>query len=1037
MPQTPEVRKAASLDIFFPDRVSPVSNGRQPRRQSPEPSTNGHKRDSSLYDSRKRIDRGSTHSHHMPSHNHGYHENGMDSSEDRYLKRNQASFDGLGSRRKGQHGRGTDRPETRRMIRGHDSYIHNHKDSNDVSHHQNSLGSKIMKGNQSNSIHKVEQQNNGDTTINIDIGTSMLPSMITYLAPPDGLFGARKEFRMIKDPELHKNKTLDRPVIKFAKDSDEPVTDPRKTDISLYLKFASRGKRACYSALPVPKLTYDENSVGPKPATQVLVSRLSSLTTKSSVVSAFRIFGDIEECEMIQDSTTGMYLGLCLIRFGGKIAQAHQIALNAVQNGRGLNIDMRRVGVELDDTGERCNALSSKIMARKRAEEKAASSVPPSGPRSLIARSTTAAAAVTSDSEFLKERDRASQKAAMKADRRSRKELNDGLIRKEKTSRKSEVLEKPKLTSRLESIVDHRPFIMIRDRYIPTDDVYPSDLKRLLRNYNWSRILCDNMGFYIVFDHTKDAKACFEEMDGRRLFEFKLVMELYDEKSSLTHGDSFKRDNQSPAPVPKLKDPVKVATSLIVKELKSLLWKDVNGRVIAPKVFENLNPNRFEGLIKARLEKTNISKHLLENGETSAVVGGVLEDTKSSIPALPRFRKRLLSSSKKRDARPMNHKLNFDQEEEDESERSTRIGTPVSESLPSIDLIPSDSTIISKQRSKKKSRKIDFAYSSSEEESEPAEKRVKLEKTAILDDDSIMHEQITSRDVDIALPSDKNIKVVELVKDCNWEFTTGDFALPVCQDEIPNELGLEQLQTLIRDDEDFKLLHTVCNDAIPSDIKDIDYWCWKNKTLKKSNDKEIEQAMAEHDPSVGDMLCCKWDVSNFKSWRSSGYIKIPETEKTVYLPHRKRVHRPIDTLQDTESDKNNKSLSSRLNRVNNRRLLADINIQKQMLSSETDLLNFNQLMKRKKPVKFARSAIHNWGLYALEPIAANEMIIEYVGEIIRAPLADLRERNYMRIGIGSSYLFRIDETTVVDATKRGGIARVSVFLSWKLIRTIL
>ena len=41
----------------------------------------------------------------------------------------------------------------------------------------------------------------------------------------------------------------------------------------------------------------------------------------------------------------------------------------------------------------------------------------------------------------------------------------------------------------------------------------------------------------------------------------------------------------------------------------------------------------------------------------------------------------------------------------------------------------------------------------------------------------------------------------------------------------------------------------------------------------------------------------------------------------------------------------------------------------------------------------------------------------------RQQVADLREHRYLKSGIGSSYLFRIDENTVVDATKKGGIAR--------------
>jgi histone-lysine N-methyltransferase SETD1 len=51
------------------------------------------------------------------------------------------------------------------------------------------------------------------------------------------------------------------------------------------------------------------------------------------------------------------------------------------------------------------------------------------------------------------------------------------------------------------------------------------------------------------------------------------------------------------------------------------------------------------------------------------------------------------------------------------------------------------------------------------------------------------------------------------------------------------------------------------------------------------------------------------------------------------------------------------------------------------------------------------------------------MIIEYVGDRVRQRVADLREAKYDMQGVGSSYLFRIDEDTVIDATKMGGIAR--------------
>ncbi|KAG6932945.1 SET domain containing 1B [Chelydra serpentina] len=78
---------------------------------------------------------------------------------------------------------------------------------------------------------------------------------------------------------------------------------------------------------------------------------------------------------------------------------------------------------------------------------------------------------------------------------------------------------------------------------------------------------------------------------------------------------------------------------------------------------------------------------------------------------------------------------------------------------------------------------------------------------------------------------------------------------------------------------------------------------------------------------------------------------------------------------------------------------------------------------RKKKLKFCKSHIHDWGLFAMEPIAADEMVIEYVGQNIRQVIADMREKRYEDEGIGSSYMFRVDHDTIIDATKCGNFAR--------------
>jgi len=60
------------------------------------------------------------------------------------------------------------------------------------------------------------------------------------------------------------------------------------------------------------------------------------------------------------------------------------------------------------------------------------------------------------------------------------------------------------------------------------------------------------------------------------------------------------------------------------------------------------------------------------------------------------------------------------------------------------------------------------------------------------------------------------------------------------------------------------------------------------------------------------------------------------------------------------------------------------------------------------------------------------MVIEYVGELIRQQVADRREKAYERQGIGSSYLFRVDEDLVVDATKKGNLGCVLFALALSL-----
>jgi hypothetical protein len=70
-----------------------------------------------------------------------------------------------------------------------------------------------------------------------------------------------------------------------------------------------------------------------------------------------------------------------------------------------------------------------------------------------------------------------------------------------------------------------------------------------------------------------------------------------------------------------------------------------------------------------------------------------------------------------------------------------------------------------------------------------------------------------------------------------------------------------------------------------------------------------------------------------------------------------------------------------------------------------------------------RSSIHGWGLFARAYFPKDSMIVEYIGERVRQVVGDRREALYEAEGVGSCYLFRLDRDVIVDATRRGGMAR--------------
>ena len=68
---------------------------------------------------------------------------------------------------------------------------------------------------------------------------------------------------------------------------------------------------------------------------------------------------------------------------------------------------------------------------------------------------------------------------------------------------------------------------------------------------------------------------------------------------------------------------------------------------------------------------------------------------------------------------------------------------------------------------------------------------------------------------------------------------------------------------------------------------------------------------------------------------------------------------------------------------------------------------------RRLRLRFARSKIHAWGVFADEPVRAGDFVLEYRGEEIGIAMGDKRALQYEAEG-RIDYLFRVDDETIAE-----------------------
>ncbi|XP_060181088.1 histone-lysine N-methyltransferase ATX2-like [Lycium barbarum] len=92
--------------------------------------------------------------------------------------------------------------------------------------------------------------------------------------------------------------------------------------------------------------------------------------------------------------------------------------------------------------------------------------------------------------------------------------------------------------------------------------------------------------------------------------------------------------------------------------------------------------------------------------------------------------------------------------------------------------------------------------------------------------------------------------------------------------------------------------------------------------------------------------------------------------------------------------------------------------------SMVEKYNFMKETFRKR-LAFGKSGIHGFGIFTKLPHKAGDMVIEYTGELVRPSIADRREHLIYNSLVGAgTYMFRIDDERVIDATRAGSIAHL-------------
>lgn len=254
------------------------------------------------------------------------------------------------------------------------------------------------------------------------------------------------------------------------------------------------------------------------------------------------------------------------------------------------------------------------------------------------------------------------------------------------------------------------------------------------------------------------------------------------------------------------------------------------------------------------------------------------------------------------------------------------------------------------------------------------------------------------------------------------------------QDEADIILDLDGWQHIIQDEEDLEFLRKSLEGvtaALFSTHENLEEWAYAQRILKAYYRGEYGVVYKSCRPKIeGYYVPNKTGCA-----RTEGVSKIPLSDKRKYLPQYAKAERSRKgaknqaaaadlNLTQTRLGPELVIKSARANRIAKRNSTKGNKADESMTwIKDENKARLSQFCIRTNRLRLRRSPIHGWGLFSETKVAAGDMVIEFVGEVVSQKVSEEREKNYLERGMGSSYLFTLDNGFVVDGTKKGNMSR--------------